>query len=143
MAFLRWVVTCQRVLTDQQTNFVSYVDAVEGMSVPELPGPMPPFTVGTLWDRETVGEAIEMRVRIMDPDRTEIARLGPATLYHAEAARHRANVNVFLSRIEKPGYYTVVIEQLAGEEWQMRGAVPIELVLQDRTSDDDTTDARS
>lgn len=130
MAQLRWLLTCQRIITDRETNFVSYVDAVEGVAVPQLPHPMPPFMVATLWDREHHGESIVARVRIMDPDGELVTSLGPIELQHNEALRHRANVSVFLSRITKVGTYTVAVDQNVNSKWREERTVPLDVELQ-------------
>lgn len=141
MAVLRWLITCQRVITDQATNSVSYIDAVEGVVLPTLPHPLMPFIVAMTWDRENRGEKIVVRVRILDPDQNVFAELAPIVLEHADASRHRANLMVTpKTDVTQPGYYFVTVEHLVDDEWHPDGAVPLEVVVaqtDDQSSDEE------
>jgi len=117
MAKLLWAITCQRVLTDAETNSVSYIEAVEQLSVPALPFQFPPFTLGTLWKRTRLGEALAMRVEIINPDGREIAGLEPPTGAADGAVRHRINLVLAGVPIDAYGEYVIRVLQKEGGGW--------------------------
>ncbi len=67
MPTLQWALTCQRVITDSETNSVSYIDALEAFAVSRFPIPFPPVCVSTLWRREGARDRLHVRLRIQDP----------------------------------------------------------------------------
>jgi hypothetical protein len=115
MAALKWAVICQRVLTDQQTNAVSYIDLIEDVHVPQLPYALPVIAVGTVWEREG-GESIAVRVRAMDPNDALLATI-EGVLESAEARFHRANFRIGLVA-ENVGRYQIVVEQEVDRRWR-------------------------
>jgi len=125
MAKLLWAVTCQRVLTDSDTNSVSYIEAVEQLSIPTLPFQFPPFTLGTLWKRDRVGEPLTMRVEIVNPEGRVIAGLEPPTGAAEGAVRQRVNLVLSGVPIDAYGEYVIRVLQKEGGAWRTEA----ELVL--------------
>lgn len=128
MAELRWALTCERVIIDRQTNAASYIDAVEELVVPQVPFPVPPFIVGTLWERRVAGEVVEVRVRFLDPS-AEILTEIPTRLEDPVAIRHRANFAVFVAT-RQAGRHDVVIEQKLDRGWREAARLPINVSVQ-------------
>lgn len=120
MAELIYAALCQRVLIDQATNFVSYIDILDGVNVPKLPFAVPPSMVGTIWRVE--GEnRLEMRVRVADPDSQLLAEAiaNPLELKPTHL-RGRMNVRVPGFEAAKPGTYRVGIELRRDGSWENR-----------------------
>lgn len=125
MAKLRWAITCARVITDQSTNLVSYIDAVEELQMPALPAGAPPFTVGTTWERETNDVTIHVRVRILAPDGSSLGEIRADLEPQDGIRRHRANFT-FMLVLRAVGVHRVVVEQLSHEEWREEWSIPLE-----------------
>lgn len=115
---LHWAILCQRVLTDRDSNTVSYIEAVEQLTLPALPIRFPAFFVGTLWEREESTETLVARVRILDPDGKTILKVESKEHHFGEAARHRLNFLVGGGTIAEEGTYTVRVDQRSGDRWR-------------------------
>lgn len=127
MPRLIWAVTCARIITDNQTNSVSYVDAVEQLRSGAFPAPFPPIYLGTLWRRSTIGEELRIRVRVTDPSGKDLISFQPKQTIEMVQPRHRLNVNLGGPKIAKPGEYTVIVEQPSGSAWKVVAELPIEI----------------
>src|ERR1035438_672928 len=69
MAKLIWSVPCSRILLDQPSNRVSYIDVLDGVSLPSFP-PLAPLTfIGMFFQRENETK-LEVRVRAYGGDRS-------------------------------------------------------------------------
>jgi len=128
MAQLKWALTCERAIIDRQTNAASYIDAVEELLIPQLPFPIPPFVVGTLWERGEVGEVIDVRVRFLDPSGRVLTEI-PTRLDDPVAIRHRANFGVFAATRDA-GRHEVLVEQLVATRWKEVARIPISVAVQ-------------
>ncbi len=128
MAKIVWAIVCRRVITDQQSNTVTYVDAVEQINFSTLPSASPPVTVGTLWQRQEGDETLELRLRLLGPDKKLIAsdQLQVITL---EKPRHRVNVVVDGFEFREEGEHTIVIDQKLKGKWKRVALLPLAIEL--------------
>src|ERR1022692_3059508 len=92
MSSLVWAITCQRIIVDNASNTVTYVDAVEEIQVPEVPFACT-MAVGMLWHRDVAGERIRTRVLVTGPSDIPPIRL-EGDLDHPSAMYHRVNLNI-------------------------------------------------
>lgn len=127
MARLRWALTCQRVLIDKETNTVSYIEAVEGMTVPELPISVPPFSVATLWEKEGDKDRLLVRFRILKPDKKKLLEFKSKNLA-MKSKRHRFNLRLQDLVIEQVGTYTILVDQRRGNRWRKVATMYIDVV---------------
>jgi len=127
MPTLQWALTCNRVITDRETNSVSYIDALEAFAVSSFPVPFPPVCVSTLWRRESSRDILHPRLRIENPSRKTIQTFEPSTPTPLSKQRHRLNVILGGAPIESPGEYHIVIEQRVGESWRVAQTLPIDV----------------
>ena len=51
-----WSVLCKTILTDQETNSVSYIQSIEEGAAADLPIMISPVYIGTLWEKDTEQE---------------------------------------------------------------------------------------
>ena len=130
MATLRWAIACFRIIIDRATNSVSYIDTVEAWSVPSLDSPLGPFNLGTVWERETVGESIIHRIRVTNPAGEEVASLA-RELVHAEAIRHRSNMSLHIDQVKMVGRFLLHVEQQVGGEWRTEVSIPLVVTLEE------------
>lgn len=129
MAELVYAVLCQRVIVDQATNFVSYIDILDGVNVPKLPFAAPPSMVGTIWRVE--GEnRLEMRVRVVGPNGQALteAIANPLDLKPTHL-RGRMNVRVPGYDAADSGTYRVEIDLLRNGSWEQRRELPFQINL--------------
>lgn len=117
MAKLIWALLCRRIILDRETNLVSYVDAVDGMSLPKFPLPAPLFFVGTTWARGD-DDKLEMNVVVYGPNgrRIDEAEADPLT-FERQHKRGRMNVGIGGFSIDGPGRYAFAIETRLKGRW--------------------------
>ena len=129
MAELVYAVLCQRVIIDQATNFVSYIDVLDGVSVPKLPYAVPPTMIGTIWQVSNENR-LEMRVRVVGPDGHELADAiaNPLDLKPSHQ-RGRMNVRVPGYEAASCGTYLVEIDLLTNGVWKQRSQLPLQISL--------------
>jgi hypothetical protein len=129
MAQLMWALACARVLTDRESNTVTYIEAIEGISVPAPGFPCPLFFVGTDWKRtaDTVAP-VRVRVRILSPGGSEILGAQIPDFYFAEGARHhRINLQVGGFPLTESGEYYITGELFSGDTWVPAFHLPIDI----------------
>lgn len=127
MAKLVWALLCRRIIIDQQTNLVSYVDALDAVAIPEFPFKAPPVLVGTLWQRE--GEKnLEMRVQVYAPSGAQLVTFEASPL-EFEPAHKRARMNAGVAGFEiaGPGRYQFGIETREKGKWVEVHRVPFDV----------------
>ncbi|MBM4027693.1 MAG: hypothetical protein FJ280_20170 [Planctomycetes bacterium] len=130
MPVLQWALTCNRVVTDTETNSVSYIDALEAFAVSSFPIPFPPICVSTLWRREREEDTLHARVRIQDPAGQTILSVEPDSPIPLTKKRHRLNVILGGPEIHGPGEYLIIVEQRAGKTakvWKQEHVLPIDV----------------
>jgi hypothetical protein len=125
MPKLLWALICQRVITDQITNSVSYIDVIEEFAVPEAPFPFPPFVVSSLWERESANDSMHVRIRIVGPDGQVVTSFNTEEPVLFPNLRHRINVTLGGGRVTKSGKHSVLIENKRGTKWQKAWEVPV------------------
>ncbi len=121
--FVRGIV-CQRVITDQATNSVSYIDAIEELQFSSLPAVLPPFIVGTLWERGEEEEELEIRLRFVRPDGKHSHEFTPPKTALIRQ-RHRVNLTVGGLPVAVEGRHTIVIHQRVGGRWRKVASYPL------------------
>lgn len=130
MPRLMWALLCQRVITDRDTNSVSYIDGVESLAAVQLPSPLPPLMIATVWMRKRRSESLRMRVRVLSPKSEEIVSYEvPTKLDFDDQKRQRVNINIGGLTIAAEGEYEVAIDQYVSKTWREEARVPLEIVL--------------
>lgn len=128
MPRLMWALLCERIITDAETNKVSYIDATEELVATELPMPLPDLFVGTVWSRTKLDEKVRMRVRLVSPTQEELVNFEiPALEMRHE--RHRINLNLRGVPMAAVGTYEVIVEQLARTKWHVASNIPLQISL--------------
>ena len=129
MAKLVWALLCQRVIIDQQTNFVSYVDALDSVAIPKFPIKAPPLFVSTIWQRDKEAR-LEMRVRAFAPGGEKLTEVEANPLEFAPHHR-RARMTVGLAGFDLtgPGRYEFAVDTRDGGKWVEVQRVPFDVDL--------------
>lgn len=129
MAIFTWAVLCQQIITDQESNAASYINALEGIGLVRFPSQLPLLMVGTLWRRAKEDDKLEMRVRVLGPDNSLLhTENGPIANFGKEFRRYRINLGIGGVSAPAPGVYSYVIEQRKGNQWNEVASLPLEVV---------------
>lgn len=130
MPILQWALICSRAITDIETNSISYIDAIEAIAVAKFPIPFPPICISTLWRREGANDSLFVRFRLEDPDGKTIQSFEPDSPIDLPKKRHRLNVIIGGTPIQKAGEFLIVIERKSGKsakKWNQEKALPIDI----------------
>ena len=139
MTKLIWALVCRRVLTDKETNTVSYIDGIEELKALKLPSACPPLVVGTLWKRDANDKTLTMRVRVSMGDKEVLTFEAPEIAM--SGLRHRVNVQMGGFPIDDAGELTFAVEQLVGKTWKETARVPVDIQVAEGSKADGTSDA--
>ena len=131
MARLVRSILCKRVITDRDTNDVSYIDCVEQLAPKKLPAPLPRLFLATLWKPDDTGEAPRLRVVVKGPDGKDVADTEfPPVSIHPEHSSHRININLQGAPVRRYGEHVVRVE-VRGEDakrWRKLAEIPLHIV---------------
>lgn len=128
MATNLWGVLCQRVITDRETNSVSYIDAVEAISVPDTPGEVPPLTLALMWRREQESELFQLRFQIFAPGTGEIRSL-ETDEFRLQSLHHRTNFQFTGVPVNEPGDLVIFVDQMIDGNWRRAYNISVPVVL--------------
>ena len=127
MATLVWAVICQRILHDQNTNFLSYIDAMDGVALPTFPVVAPMLFVGTLWQLKD-DPKFGVRVCAYAPDGSLLLESNPfIPEIPLEQKRYRVNVGLTGLPLSGPGLYTFGVENLVNDQWVEVTRIPFDV----------------
>ncbi|MGO9370700.1 MAG: DUF6941 family protein [Syntrophobacteraceae bacterium] len=129
MATNNWSVLCMFILTDSQTNSVSYINALESLGAPEFPVLLPPgAAIGTMWQRMSDGEeTVTIRIKLLNPRGSEQILI--TSTFTMSQPRHRLNIGLLNVTLEQPGMYQFIVEQQVSGAWQQVSNLPLDAVL--------------
>lgn len=129
MAKLIWGVLCLRLITDQETNNISYIDAVEAIHAPQFPFRLPVMTLGLLWRREEPNEELRIRFQSIPPGgvASEVLEL-PS--YIIDKDNLRVNIRFGVSDVTQSGNLDLNVEQIVNGNWLnvYKLSIPIALI---------------
>lgn len=129
MLKLRSALLCARVLTDVQTNLVSYIDVVEQLNLVELPMEFPQlFLAVTLHRGDDDPDEFPCLLRILSPD-GRVQRRSGKMVGNFEGGRDlRLNIQLVEFPITSAGTYTFILDAGGIEEF---ARVECEVTLQE------------
>jgi hypothetical protein len=128
MAKLLWALPCFQVLTDRETNTVSYITCVEEMGVGEIPGKFPGLFVGTHWTRTSEeDDYIRSRIRVFNPSGGEVYTKELEERAFEDFQRYRINVQVSGFDITETGKYNIAVEQKENGDWVEKSRFPVSI----------------
>lgn len=128
MPTLHWALLCHQALTDETTNAVSYINAVEDFAFSSFPQQLPLITVATIWRKEKDGDDdIEMRIRLGFPDGERDEFTLETSHDFGEYRRFRVNRGIQGIPVTQPGTLDVFIEHRDEGSWNVRKHIPVEI----------------
>jgi len=111
-----WSVLCERVITDENTNTISYFTCIERLNVLKLPATVPLITLGVLWEKSgKLDEELSFRLTFVRPDDVKEKLFNE--LHVVKAIRHRTSLVLNGMLINKYGTYALVLEMKKSNKW--------------------------
>ncbi|MCK4376006.1 MAG: hypothetical protein KAX19_11770 [Candidatus Brocadiae bacterium] len=129
MATHIWCILCMDVITDQQTNLVSYINCLERVQTTELPFPLLPCWMGTLWTRNgEASEALQFKIVLVSPKgkKKVVFQSDEITL---DKQNTRVNVHLTGQPIEEEGTHYFQIHQKGPKRWKKVAQIPFPVAL--------------
>ncbi|TVQ97955.1 MAG: hypothetical protein EA399_12100 [Desulfovibrionales bacterium] len=131
MIRLVWAVLCRDILTDRETNSVSYIHAIEEGAATQLPTRIGPVSLGTLWEMDTQGpEPCIARAVLSVPSGQEIGLLQTGVLTFTNP-RHRLHFRLQGLPMTAFGRHEIRLEfsqtTPATDTWQRAATLPFSL----------------
>jgi len=120
-----WSVLCRDIITDQESNSVTYLRCIEEGAAARLPIQIGPVFLGTLWEKTGKGpETVSFRMALVSPTRKSKALLQtrPITM---DRSRHRLHFRLNTLHLEEFGNYMLVLEFRQGENWETAARLPV------------------
>jgi hypothetical protein len=134
MSKLISAVLCSRVIIDQQTNLVSYIDILDGVHIFSFPFKAPLVIAGTIWQIENE-KKIEVRVRVFSPDNDHLIDSTSAQMDILPGIKHaRMNVAVAGFNIGAIGTYQFAIEHKISGKWHEITRIPMDVYSKKMTA---------
>lgn len=127
MAKLVWALLSQRVIIDAQTNLVSYIDALDAVTIEHFPLKAPPIFVSAIWQRDAE-KRLEMRVRVYSPEGKQLLEQEANPLeFESQHKRGRMTVAVAGFDIATPGRYEFGVETKDKGKWTEATRIPFDV----------------
>lgn len=129
MARLLWALTCRRAITDRETNNVSYIDAIEQISVKRIPTVFgAQICVSSLWQSERENERLVVRHRLMAPSGKKVSACNAEPI---EMSKPRYRFNLVFSgfRIDEEGEFRFEIAAEVAGAWKTVGTLPVSVAI--------------
>ncbi|WP_045217547.1 hypothetical protein [Desulfonatronovibrio magnus] len=120
-----WSVLCRDIITDQETNSVSYLRCIEEGSAASLPVRIGPLFLGTLWEKTgQEKESIMFRITLQAPGNVSQVLMQTKSVF-LDRPRHRLNFRISSLNIADFGTYHVIVEYSQGQEWVQGSRLPV------------------
>jgi hypothetical protein len=119
-----WSILCRDILTDQETNSVSYIHCIEEGAALSLPTLLFPVSVGTLWEKNTdKEEPFLARVVFFLPSGIEkqLLQTKPLTI---SRPRQRLHFKLEGLPITEFGRHEVRVEMERNGQWHIASRLP-------------------
>lgn len=119
-----WSVLCKTIITDQETNAVSYIHSIEEGSASSLPTVISPIVVGTLWEKDSEQEEVLLaRIVFALPSGTERLLLQTRPLSISQP-RQRVHFKLEGISITESGRHEIRVEARAQDGWYIVSRLP-------------------
>ena len=120
MPKLEYIIPCQQIIQDNQTNSMSYIGTIEGLIGKISPVTLPTIFIGLRWIKTKEPPesqiAFTARLRVIDPDEKTISEIEPLEITMLKR-RHRHNVVIHNLTFSKPGNYKIVVDEERNGNW--------------------------
>lgn len=132
MAKLMWSLLCERVITDQATNVMSYVDAVEAVGTEKLPARLQRVFLCTVWRRNDESEELVVGLHVFAPSGQELVTFKSPAIAFGQERRTRLNFELTGIPLEELGDYKILLEQQVEQDgWTVEAELELEVALKE------------
>jgi hypothetical protein len=126
-----WSILCQNIITDAESNVVSYVLSIDNVVTQELLVKIPFFAIGTSWEKNTGPDVVEnfaIRINHVSPARgsTTLGETGDITV---QSHRHRMNFVLNGFSFNESGVNRFNIVAKLNGIWAEVASLPVLVVL--------------
>ncbi len=122
-----WSILCERIITDKETNLVSYLTIIEALTVSKLPINVPLLAFGSLWisDNEQ-NNILELRLIMVNPDKSKKEII---TTEQVQFATRRFRANIILNNIvfNQSGTHRLQLERKNNGKWEHIVEIPFDI----------------
>ncbi|MCK9594217.1 MAG: hypothetical protein PHH68_01030 [Candidatus Omnitrophica bacterium] len=119
-----WTVLASNIITDKETNMVSYVNCIEIVITKGLPAKMPTIGIGTLWEKETDQDnSLMVKITLISPS-GKIKDVFKTDSIPLPVRRHRLNIIAGNLVAEEEGEYKIRVEVMGLDKWIIANEVP-------------------
>ncbi|MFH0728830.1 MAG: hypothetical protein V2B19_21155 [Pseudomonadota bacterium] len=120
-----WSILCKDILTDQETNSVTYIQSIEEAAAAALPVLIAPVSIGTLWEKDSdAQETLVVRVVLVLPSGSEKPLLQSKAL-RLKRPRQRLQFKMAGLPVTEFGRHEVRIEMEMDEKWCIVSRLPV------------------
>lgn len=136
MPRLIWAVTCKTVITDRETNSLSYIEAIHGLTARRLPAKLPRVMLGTVWRAtKATDDVLQMRLRVESPDGEQVVTMDvPKVAF--EHPYQRLNIDLAGMDVPEAGEYAVIIESYSKARWREDARLPFTIRVEQPPTDE-------
>ncbi|WP_428560953.1 MAG: DUF6941 family protein [Solidesulfovibrio sp. DCME] len=122
-----WSILCQNIITDAETNVVSYIITIDNIMAPEFPAKIPFLAIGTSWEKDTGYDVVEnfaIRIIAINP-RGKAKTLVETGDLAVQSHRHRMNFVLNGFAFDEPGISRFTIEAKINGLWLAAASLPV------------------
>ena len=120
-----WSIMCKDILTDQETNAVSYIQSLEEGMASVLPITISPVSIGTFWEKDSDKEEIfSVRIIFVYPSGVAKQLLQTKDLVFSRP-RQRLHFKMEGLNVTEFGRYEVRIDFMQNEQWYIACRLPL------------------
>ncbi len=120
-----WSILCKDMLTDQETNAVTYIQSIEEGAAATLPTLISPVSIGTLWEKDSNREEMLVaRVVLAYPSGVEKQLLQTRELTFSRQ-HQRLHFKIKGLPVTEFGRHEVRIEIRQNDHWQTVSRLPL------------------
>ena len=120
-------VICQSIITDKETNLVSYLNCIEQIKSPQFPIRLPFVSLGMLWQKtEEKSLTLKVRIKLLSPDNKE-KTIGEMKS-DMNNPRQRQHIVMNGLPIECPGKYIFIVENYTSNKWKQATSVSLDVI---------------
>ena len=120
-----WSVLCRDIITDQESNTVSYIRCIEEGAAPSLPTQIGPVFLGTLWEKTgKEQETVAFRVVMVSPTQKRQAVLQSRPVV-VDRPRQRLQFRLNALQLAEFGIYNLLVEFNQSGKWETAARLPV------------------
>jgi hypothetical protein len=122
-----WTIPCGLIITDQQTNVVSYIAAIEEATATTFPAQFPLINIGTLWRKSSAEpEILVVRALLERPSKQKeiMITVAPITM---KGKLHRVVLRCGFEAQEPGVHYLMIQFRKDNKRWVTASRLPLEI----------------